>query len=984
MHSAPAEEILRRNKHAKELLNKICQELVRSEFNVNESSERYLKFWREQWEWIEFTNQADQGAILSFLRFIITRPESPSNPLINSLFAYKSLHATFHGGVIVSNHSGHSELHALYRFLQGSRLPGKLSEFERDLLGGSCTINGITLATEYLESNPSDPTALRNLLSHALNINGRDDFIALLGWSGWTGRFDQREHLPLLWPDSLQSSVGEAFFKKFPKRYRQKILADKNLRNLLLRKDFLAKIGSDPLSVRDTHEARFSELSAKRFIKHPLGTLLHITQGKTPLSLLKVIWTPAVLGKIKSHAKRFWSSPWVYKSAPLPARLSTDAFLSKLPPEVHAMVSFLAAKNPADRLGVLCTSLRQNPGIPDTSLLTKEVAEMICSLRDCPKHNDLLVALSRARPTLWSRLFDSLPSSLLQSWCGSSDSELLRWLYAGSSCPRPYLRPFQKDILKALDKGLIRIEGDTAEFLTGIDLAKLPENPSLLDALRVTLNDPTKITADWIKTTWSTQQANDSVRACLAKLILDMPARLQNTLLRQLPDQRSWIRCFVEAGLLKKENAARAAEILRQKIQGKHGTVVRHMLVFLEKNRQDKELSKFRQSLLKILLTDRQCFVEDLARFFPSEVGAMLWETDQATLLLAACGSSRTVDWIARRIPHQHFEEAFSHISSSFSTRPTLSVALEAASRAGIRELPQLVRLAFKRWKSDPKLNRGRVFDDLYHSWKLPKKSGGTRTITAPSPSLKRLQRRILDQVLAYVPVNDCVHGFIRGRSCATNARNHTGKQVVAKLDISSFFPSTPYHLIVKALGKATGGTLSQGALFLLSDICSYQGGLPIGAPTSPTLGNIILSRFDDVLVDRCNKVDVTYTRYADDLVFSGDNRAVSQLGVAKGMLAKLGYSIDPKKELIMRRGMRQTVTGLVVNEEVNLPRRQRRRLRAALHAMKHGRGTHWHGKPANHARIIGLLGYHRGVNPESAARLSEKYLPPDKKETTS
>jgi len=984
MHTAPVEEISRRHQLATDLLNRVCLELVDSEIRVEEASQHYLEFWKEQWEWIEFVNQRDPIAILSFLRTIITTSVNSSETLTNSLFAFRALHRAFLAGGLAPDYSGHPNINSLYQFLKESRLPEKLSEFERDLLGRSSKIKGITLASEYLSSTPPNPAALQKLLSHALNINGRDDFIQLLGWSGWTGLFDRREYLSSLWPDALKSSVAEAFFKKFPKRYRQRILADKDLPSQLLKKDFLGKIRSKPLSVRDTPEARFSELFIRRFVKHPLGILRRITQGKLDPSLLKVLWSPLVLGRIKSHAKRFWSSSWVYTTPSLSVGLSKASFLLELPSDVGAMVSFLAAETPEDRLRVLCSTLSKNPGFPESALQAKEVAVLIKSLGDTPKSHELLVALSEVSPVLWRRIFDSLPGSLLQNWCGASDTGLLRWLYEGSVCPRPYLAPFKKEILIGLDKKLIRIKDDTSDFLAGIDFGKLPETPTVIPALRILLRDPSKTSEDWIKKTWSAQKETDPDRSYLAKLFLEIPTKLQKTLLQQFSDPRLWIRCFAESGLFKKNNALRAAEILRQKFPGKPGKAVRHLLVFLEKNRQDKDLWKLKEAFLKILMTDRDGFIGDLARFFPSEVGPFLWKTDKPTLFLAACGSSRTVDWIAGKIPHEQLEAAFVEVSSSFSSRPTLSAALETACRAGIRELPQLVRLAFKRWKSDPKLNRGRVFDDLYHSWPLPKKSGGTRTITAPSPSLKRLQRRILDRILSDAPTHDCVHGFIRGRSCSTNASNHTGKQVVAKLDISSFFPSTPYHLIVKALGTATGYTLSKGALFLLADICSYQGGLPIGAPTSPTLGNIILFRFDEVLVDRCSKAEVTYTRYADDLVFSGDNRAVPMLGVTKGMLAKLGYRIDPKKELIMRRGRRQTVTGLVVNEEVNLPRRQRRRLRAALHAMKNGRGTHWHGKPANQDKIIGLLGYHRGVNPESAERLAAKYLPATNKKTKS
>jgi RNA-directed DNA polymerase len=201
----------------------------------------------------------------------------------------------------------------------------------------------------------------------------------------------------------------------------------------------------------------------------------------------------------------------------------------------------------------------------------------------------------------------------------------------------------------------------------------------------------------------------------------------------------------------------------------------------------------------------------------------------------------------------------------------------------------------------------------------------------------------------------------------------HEGKRVVTKLDIKSFFASTRYALIVKALRKATNDSLSKGALHLLADLCAYGGGLPVGAPSSPAVGNIVLSRFDEVVTDRAAKMDVCYTRYADDLTFSGGNEAVRMMGFAKGMLRKLGYETDTKKELIQRSGRRQVVTGLVVNTKASMPRRTRKKLRAAVDRLARQKQPEWHEKPTNERKIVGLLAYLHMVNPQHAAPLKSR-----------
>jgi hypothetical protein len=178
------------------------------------------------------------------------------------------------------------------------------------------------------------------------------------------------------------------------------------------------------------------------------------------------------------------------------------------------------------------------------------------------------------------------------------------------------------------------------------------------------------------------------------------------------------------------------------------------------------------------------------------------------------------------------------------------------------------------------------------------------------------------------------------------------------------------WPLVHAALLRDFADQLSAAAIGLIVDLCTARGGLPIGAPTSPALLNRVLLVSDGILTREAARRDCIYTRYADDLTFSGDGRAVEMLGVAKGVLGRIGLSLDPKKTNIFRRGRRQMVTGLVVNEQVSVPRRLRRRLRAAAHRASQGRATEWHGAAQTMEALRGRIAFLAMVHPAEAGRL--------------
>jgi retron-type reverse transcriptase len=264
----------------------------------------------------------------------------------------------------------------------------------------------------------------------------------------------------------------------------------------------------------------------------------------------------------------------------------------------------------------------------------------------------------------------------------------------------------------------------------------------------------------------------------------------------------------------------------------------------------------------------------------------------------------------------------------------------------------------------------GCALDDCYATYPLPKKSGGTRTITVPPVWLRLLQRGVYEQILRPLGAHDAAHGFVPDRSIMSNATPHVGHAVVVNCDIANCFPSVRWSLVLAALKRDLGERFAPATISWLVDLSCYRGGLPVGAPTSPALLNRVLVRTDTFLAEHARRRECRYTRYADDLTFSGDARAVGLLRLAATSLARIGLELDQKKTNIYRGGRRQIVTGLVVNRQVSVPRRLRRRLRAAVHAVEQGRAPSWHGEPTTLSSLRGRLAFTQAINRAEAERL--------------
>ena len=237
---------------------------------------------------------------------------------------------------------------------------------------------------------------------------------------------------------------------------------------------------------------------------------------------------------------------------------------------------------------------------------------------------------------------------------------------------------------------------------------------------------------------------------------------------------------------------------------------------------------------------------------------------------------------------------------------------------------------------------------------------------------MKKVQRGLL-QLLYKEQLSESATGFVPGLNIADNAKRHVGNDVVVNADIKNFFPSTTYKQVFDLSFKLANGKLSPFSRRLLAELCCQGGHLATGSPTSPAVSNLILKRLDSSLSKIASNLNVNYSRYADDLTFSGGDAAVWMLKPLKVLLAQNGYELDDKKTNIFRKGRRQSVTGLVVNEQVNMARPLKKKLRAAVHARVEGRQPIWNGKPISDVALKGHISFLSMVSPEYGLKLRQK-----------
>ena len=286
-----------------------------------------------------------------------------------------------------------------------------------------------------------------------------------------------------------------------------------------------------------------------------------------------------------------------------------------------------------------------------------------------------------------------------------------------------------------------------------------------------------------------------------------------------------------------------------------------------------------------------------------------------------------------------------------------------------------------------------------YHFRWVEKRSGGLRLIEAPKPQLKAVQLRILRDILDNVPIHQQAHGFCVGRSVLTNAQPHVGQRIVLKFDLENFYPNVRYNRVVAIfrslgfsrdvaiwLGRLTTSALPRDADTNLDHprdltLLNYNNRhLPQGAPTSPALANLSAYALDVRLSGLARKFNARYTRYADDLTFSGNRQFAGALAdfipLVRQIIHSERFRTNRTKGRVLRSSQRQTVTGVVVNSKPNFRRDEFDRLKAILHnCVRRGprsQNRDHHERFAEHLR--GRIAYVTQLNPARGAKLLALY----------
>lgn len=255
----------------------------------------------------------------------------------------------------------------------------------------------------------------------------------------------------------------------------------------------------------------------------------------------------------------------------------------------------------------------------------------------------------------------------------------------------------------------------------------------------------------------------------------------------------------------------------------------------------------------------------------------------------------------------------------------------------------------------------------FYRTFQIKKKSNGKlREIKEPLPSLKEIQIWILNNIVYEIRVSKFAKAYVPDRSIIDNVRFHRNKAKVLSLDIKDFFPSIK-RTYVETIFRGVG--YSSNVANLISKLCCCDEILPQGAPTSPYLSNLYLINFDNYIGAYCKLNAIRYTRYADDMIFSGVFDELPVINLVSHELTKLGLTLNLEKVKVMGQNTRQLVTGVVVNKALQVPKEQREKIRQEIYYIKKfGLSGHLHKTENNKANyikhLLGKISYGLTLNP--------------------
>lgn len=230
--------------------------------------------------------------------------------------------------------------------------------------------------------------------------------------------------------------------------------------------------------------------------------------------------------------------------------------------------------------------------------------------------------------------------------------------------------------------------------------------------------------------------------------------------------------------------------------------------------------------------------------------------------------------------------------------------------------------------------------DSHYHHIFLDKSDGTKRKLSIPDYILKKVQKSILDNILSYYSISNYACAYTKKSSVQRNARPHIGKKKILKLDIEGFFDHITYSRVKEIVFFKE--KYSEKIRILLTMLCYYHDGLPQGAPSSPAITNIIMYKFDEIIGEYCLKHNISFTRYCDDMTFSGDFNEKEVIILVKNELKKMGLFLKNRKTCVVPNTKRQIITGIIVNEKLNLAKEYKNKIRFEMYyIIKYGLDSH-------------------------------------------
>ena len=261
--------------------------------------------------------------------------------------------------------------------------------------------------------------------------------------------------------------------------------------------------------------------------------------------------------------------------------------------------------------------------------------------------------------------------------------------------------------------------------------------------------------------------------------------------------------------------------------------------------------------------------------------------------------------------------------------------------------------------------------ENCYRSFEIPKSSGGVRHINAPNDNLKYIQRKLAKLIWNHIKQirgQDSIranlsHAFEKGKSIFTNARIHQRKRYVINVDLKDFFDSFNFGRVLGFFEKNRYFMLNHEMATVFAQLTCYKNCLPQGAPTSPIITNLICEILDIRLLNLAKSYRLDYTRYADDLTFSTNdkniiNRFEDFYNDLNSEIERAGFKINTDKTRVLYKDSRQNVTGLVVNKKINIDRRYYKKVRAMTNSLYRNGSFTIDGKPGTVNQLGGMLSF--------------------------